>query len=130
MSRSSTRRGQTEPLAALVAVLALVAALVVYSGAYAGALPGTGDRDLAEPTLRRVAERVGTGPVVHPERLDAAVGAGPADRHLNVTLRAGDHTWTVGPAAPRGARRAARPVSVRTSNATRRPGMLVVEVWS
>lgn len=130
MSRSSTRRGQTEPLAALAAVLALVAGLVLYSGAYAGALPGTGDRDLAEPTLRRVAERVGAGPVVVPARLETAMDAGPAGHHLNVTLRAGNRTWSAGPVAPPGAERAARPVSVRTGNATREPGRLAVEVWS
>lgn len=139
MSRSSTRsdrcerslaRGQTEPLAALVAVLALVAGVALYSGAYTAALPATDDRDLAEPTLRRVTERVATGPVVDPARLNATAGAGPSGHRLHVTLRTTQRNWSVGPEPPRDADRAARPVSVRRPDGTALPGRLVVEVWT
>ena len=49
MSRSSARRAQVEPLAALAAVLVLGVALGAYVGALDGALPGPTDRNRAEP---------------------------------------------------------------------------------
>lgn len=118
------------PVAALAAVLALVAGLVVYSGAYAGALPTSDDREVAEPTLRRVHEAAARGPVVNPVLLSAtAAEAGPAGYHLNASLRAADTTWTVGPTPPRDAERASRPVTVRFANGTTLPARLAVEVW-
>lgn len=51
MSRSSPSRAQTEPLAALVAVLALISGLVVYAGAVDTVLPGSADRTPADAAI-------------------------------------------------------------------------------
>lgn len=51
MSRSSPSRGQTEPLAALVAVLAVISGLVVYVGAVDTVLPGGSERSPADAAI-------------------------------------------------------------------------------
>lgn len=78
MSRSSTcERGQTEPLAALVAVAALSVGLALYGGALEAVLPGTAERDIADPTLDRVWAQIGSDGVYDPagrpltDRIDA-----------------------------------------------------------
>ncbi|MDQ2049549.1 hypothetical protein RBH26_03545 [Natronolimnohabitans sp. A-GB9] len=49
-----SRRAQTEPIAALVAVVAVVVAIGLYTAALAGLLPGTSDRTVEETTIDRV----------------------------------------------------------------------------
>jgi hypothetical protein len=44
MRRWSASEGQTEPLAALVAVVVVALALSLYAGAFETALPGSADR--------------------------------------------------------------------------------------
>lgn len=52
MRRSSRRdSGQTEPLAALIAVAAMAIALSLYAGYVTDALPGANDRDVAESAI-------------------------------------------------------------------------------
>ncbi|WP_251344194.1 DUF7285 family protein [Haloplanus halophilus] len=130
MSRSS-RRGQVEPLAALVVLLAVTGAVTTY----AAALDGVGreaDRDLATPTLDRVASALGTGGVADPNRTRRAHRAGPSGYRLNVTVAAAGRRWTAGPAPPRDGRAdaASRSIGVRLEPGRVRPGRLRVEVWT
>lgn len=128
MSRSSARRGQTEPLAALAAVLAVAIGVSVY----AGALPNTGEhpRRTAETTLTRVYEEASHAGVVSPDRFQAASLAGPAGYDVNATLSLTDVEVSRGPVPPADAANASRPVSVRVDDGSVRSGRLSVEVWT
>lgn len=130
MSRWSGRRGQVEPLAALVAVLAVGAALALYADVLLAAEPSPTGPGTADATLQRVATTVSDGAVALPARVPRAVDAGPAGRPVNVTLSAGDRTWTVGPTPPPDASNASRPASVRLRPGRVQPGRLRVVVWT
>lgn len=68
MSRWSTsERGQTEPLAALVAVAAMAIGLALYGGYLGDVLPGTSDREVADPTSERVWEMLESDGVFEPD---------------------------------------------------------------
>lgn len=128
MSRSSPRKGQVEPTAALAALFAVCAGVGLYAGVLGGAV-APAERDLAEPTLERVHDATSDGGVVAPDALPAGRAAGPEGHELNVTLAAGDRAWTAGPPPPPAADRAARPASVRTAPGRIEPGRLRVAVW-
>ena len=131
MSRSSAR-GQVEPTAALVVLLAVCGAV----STYAVALDGTGGertRDLAAPTLERVTDRLTTGGVARPNRRERAQRVGPKGYRCNVTVAAAGERWTAGPTPPSRRRdavdTATRPVSVRLGPGRVRPGRVRVVVW-
>jgi hypothetical protein len=123
------RRGQVEPTAALACVFAVGVGLSLYGAILGDALP-TADRDLAEPTLRRVADELCVGGIASPDRLHDARRAGPSGYALNVSVRVGGRRWAVGPIPPPRADEAARRVSVRIGPGRVRPGALRVEVWT
>jgi hypothetical protein len=132
MSRSSARdRGQVEPLAALVVLLAVCAAV----STYASALAGTGyvaERDVAAPTLDRVVDGLAAGGVVDPDRRGRAQRTGPAGYRLNVTVAAAGRRWYAGPTPPgqeAGTDTAARSLGIRLAPGRIRPGRVRVEVW-
>jgi hypothetical protein len=131
MSRSSARRAQIEPLAALATVFVLASALTVYAVGLESALPTADqrDRDLAAAAIERVSDRVVVGGVAKPDRLAANGTLRRSGHHLRVTLRAGNDTWTAGPAAPPTADVATERVSVRRWPGRVDPGVLRVEVW-
>ena len=129
MSRWSTRRAQTEPIAALVAVFAVGIGLTAYAGVLGTALDPIG-RNTAEPVLGRLHDEVTTGGVVRPSLLEAGVAAGPDGYRINVTVTVGGRRWAAGPAAPSHADRADRPASVVLEPGVARPGRLRVAVWS
>lgn len=123
-------RAQVEPLAALAAVFAVCVGLALYAGVLSSATPET-SRDLAAPTLDRVHDRLSTGGVAVPERLDAAQSAGPDGYDLNVSLTADDRRWAVGPTPPGTAADAAsRSAGIRVTPGRVAPGRLRVVVWS
>ncbi|MFC6836505.1 DUF7285 family protein [Halomarina ordinaria] len=136
MSRSSARehsggarrRGQVEPLAALVALVVLCLAVGVYAGVVSDVLadgePG--------PTVAadRAAALVAPTGVAAPPDLPRALDAAPEGARLNATLVAGDRRWRVGPPAPPGEPTASHPVSVRLAPGRVVPGTLRVVVWS
>lgn len=128
MSRWSTRRGQTEPLAAIAAVLAVGIGLTAYAGVLSDALPSPG-RNLAEPTLERVHAEVTVGGVSEPSRLPTGLAAGPDGYDVNLTLAVADRTWHAGPPGPPNADTASRIISVRVGPGRVSPGRLRVEVW-
>ncbi len=128
MSRSSARRGQVEPLAALAAVLAVGAALALYAGVVTDALPAS-DRDLAEPTLQQVRDTVSVQGVVVPRKLPAALATVPDGYAAHVAVVGSKRAWHVGPPPTPDADVASVPATVRTGPATVRPVTLRVEVW-
>ena len=128
MSRSSARAA-TEPLAALVAVVAVSTGLALYAGVLDGALASaTGDRNVAAPAADAVERNLTSAGVVDPSRVNDSVGVVPERYEVNVTLRAGQR-WTVGPTPPASADTDRRTVSVALGPATVRRGILEVRVW-
>ena len=125
---SQTRRAQTEPFAALVALFAVCAGVSLYATALGGAIPAA-DRDVSGPSLERVRDAASDDGAVRPDALSAAVDAGPDRRCVNATLSARDRRWSVGPATPARADRASRTVSVRLAPGRITPGRLTVVVW-
>jgi hypothetical protein len=128
MSRSSGRAA-TEPLAALVAVVAVSTGLALYAGVLDGALAGaTGDRNVAAPAADAVERNLTSAGVVDPSRVNESVDVVPDQYKVNVTLRAGHH-WSAGPSPPERADTDRRTVSVALGPATVRRGILEVRVW-
>ncbi|MFC7214853.1 hypothetical protein ACFQO4_12305 [Saliphagus sp. GCM10025334] len=76
----SNRRGQTEPLAALVAVATVCLALGVYAGALSGMGQTSSDRFVAEPTLEAVHATIAADGVYDPTGPDDPVAKIPTDR--------------------------------------------------
>lgn len=142
MSRSSgrdgsegRRRGQVEPLAALVALAVVCAALSVYASVLDGALTGAPSVDdgTAGQVTDRVRERVAPAGVAVPSRLSDVTGdagVAPDGHRLNATLACHDRTWAVGTSPPPGASHVREPVSVRVAPGAVRPCRLAVVVWS
>jgi len=128
MSRSSAR-GQTEPLAALVAVVMVSLALGLYAGVLDAELPGQQDRRIAETTLSAVEDHVAPTGVVLPGRIADGPAAGPTGYETHVVVTTADDRWVAGPAPPEGARRASERVSVRAAPSRVVPGRLRVVVW-
>lgn len=129
-SSTDHTRAQVEPLAALAAVFAVCVGLALYGGVLSSVIPET-SRDLAEPTLDRVHDRVSTGGVTVPERLDSAQAVGPEGYELNLSVMADDRRWVVGPTPPASADdTASRATGVRVIPGRVDPGRLRVVVWS
>ncbi|KTG09713.1 hypothetical protein AUR64_08715 [Haloprofundus marisrubri] len=132
-----SRRAQTEPTTALVAVFAVVLALSSYAVVFDGARR-TEERVLADPTLERVSERVSESGVADPNSVGRGQRAAPNGYELNVSLSTSDNSWTTGPPTPdrrgHGARTAqmdtaTRRLGVRLRPGVVRPGRLRVVVW-
>ncbi|MFC7155587.1 hypothetical protein ACFQPA_08960 [Halomarina halobia] len=130
MSRSSGRRAQVEPVAALVALVALSLAVSLYAGvAVESVAPDADDGGTAATAADRAVALVAPAGVATPADLPAVTDAAPAGYRLNATLSAGGERWHLGPAAPSTAPHATRPVSVRLSPGRVVPGTLSVVVW-
>lgn len=127
---SSSDRGQTEPLAALVAVVALGVGLSIYVGVLDSTLTSlAGGNDMAPIAAETLVAEASAFGVVQPP-LGAAVDAARPNGHaMNVTLRAESRTWDDGPARTDVADCVTRTVSVRTAPGTVRPGTVEVCVW-
>ncbi len=122
----SSGRGQVEPLPALVAVVAVCAAVGLHAGVLDDRIAAlAGDRPPVERTLDRVHDRLWNGTAADPDRLSVP----PVDGRVNVSLTTGSRRWTVGPAPPPDAPRAARRTSVRLRPGVAAPGRLRVVVW-
>ncbi|MFO7925776.1 MAG: DUF7285 family protein [Halobacteriota archaeon] len=127
---SSSDRGQTEPLAALVAVVALGVGLSIYVGVLDSTLTSlAGGDDMAPIAAETLVAEASSFGVVQPP-LGAAVDAARPNGHaMNVTLQANSGTWVEGPARTDVADCVKRMVSVRTAPGTVRPGTVEVCVW-
>jgi hypothetical protein len=128
MSRSSGR-GQVEPTAALVVLLAVCASVSTYATVLGGA-GYEAERDVATPTLERVVDRLAIGGVADPTRRRRAQRAGPAGYRVNVTLASGGRRWYAGPTPSADVDTAVRTLGVRLAPGRVRPGRVRVEVWS
>lgn len=127
---SSPDRGQTEPLAALVAVFALGVGLSLYVGALDSTLPSlTVESEMAPIAAHRFLAEASDLGVVRPPIGGAVDAASPNGHAMNATLRSGSGVWTAGPTREPSADCVRRRVSVRTAPATVRPGLLEVCVW-
>lgn len=127
---SSGQRGQTEPLAALAAVLVLGFALALYADALSAVEPTHPETGPADATLQSVHDAVSEDGAARPRRVQAATAAGPQGYDVNVTLGAADRRWTAGPSPPPSATDAGRRTPVRVDRWTIRPGRLRVVIWS
>lgn len=140
------QRGQTEPLAALVAVAAVCLALSTYAVYVADVLPAGTDRAVEEATSARVWTAIGTDGVYDPDTdLEAAIDETdlPAGYAVSVTVTTADENGTASVVAealfvpdgtddgPRPTDPPAnrRPVAVEYAPGDVRGGTLVVEVW-
>ncbi len=129
MSRSSARRAQVEPTAALVAVLAVGAGLTLYTGAI-GDVSAPAGEGVAPIAVDGVRDAASTAGVLDPTLLPAAVRrATPRGHRLNATLAAGGRRWAAGPPRQEPGTRATVRVSVRLAPGRVRPGTLRVVVW-
>ncbi|WP_338741711.1 DUF7285 family protein [Haloplanus salilacus] len=130
MSRSSAR-GQVEPVAALVVLVAVCVAVSTYAAAVDGAI-GEEERSVAPPTLDRVVDILASGGVAKPDRTDRARRAGPAGYRLNVTAAAAGQRWHTGPTPPEAVdtETATRRIGIQIGPARVRPGRVRVEVWA
>lgn len=129
MRPSSADRGQTEPFAALVAVVALGLALSLYAGVLSSVRQPAKPDDVADRTLDAVRRAASDAAVVKANRLDAARGAGPPNRRVNATLTTADRRWASGPDPAGNVARADSyvPVGLGTGRVSR--GHLTVRVW-
>lgn len=126
----SSDKGQTEPLAALIAVFALGVGLSLYVGVLDATLPSlTNDREIAPTAADKFLAEAQSFGSVEPPIADATADASPNGYRLNATIRAAGETWTEGP--PRRERGSCvdRSISVRTAPGQIRPGRLEVCVW-
>ena len=130
MSRSSARSGQTEPFAALAAVVVVAFALLVYAVAYEASLPGPVEQNVAQPTADRVERNLTVAGVLRPGGLANATAVGPEGYRTNVTLVADGDRTSAGPDAPATADTAVRRVSVYRGPGATAPGRLEVRVWT
>lgn len=122
-------RAQTEPIAALVAVVAVGVGLSLYVGVLDDERSAAPDGELADVTVERVERTLAPDGVAVPSRIRRAAGSGPDGFRTNVTLTTADGDWRTGPRAPDGADSTTRRIGVRVGPAKVKPGTLGVRVW-
>jgi hypothetical protein len=144
-----TARGQTEPLAALVAVAAVCVGISIYSGVLSGVIPELGaDRNVGEATAQRVWHAISENGVYDPdEPLQETIDPGTLPQGyyvaVNVTYVDEDgrlesvaattvdaHADPVGFEPPGDAKRYERALPIKHRPGDVRPGRLQVVVWS
>jgi hypothetical protein len=132
MSRSSARRAQVEPVAALVAVAVLGLAIGAYATVRADVLPGPESDAPSNAVLDETVDAATpSGAVaVNPRAFDVDSVA-PDGYEVAVTITAGDSEWARGAEQPPPDTTAdTRRVPVRVAPGKIRPGRITVEVWS
>ena len=120
---SSVRRGQVEPLPALLALAVFAIGLSLYGVTLGGVTLGTGPA-ISDATMDATHGVLAEGPVVLPSRMETRSNELPVD--VRVILRADDRTWAHGQGSgdPEQSRR--RHVLVRTESGEV-PGILRVD---
>lgn len=123
------RRGQSEPIAALVAVLAIGVGLALYAGVAAEQQPESEPTDAAA-TLQRIDAAILDDGVYHDETFvgeDRFARAGETIR-IRVNWSSGGATL-YGPEPPADADVARRPITYSANPGERSPAVLTVWVW-
>lgn len=127
---SSSDKGQTEPLAALLAVFALGLGLSLYVGVLDSTLPLlSSERDITPTAAERLVTESSSFGVLDPPIAGPAAASRPTGYELNATVRADGAVWTGGPTRVESSDCTTRSVSVRTAPGRVRPGLLEVCVW-
>lgn len=123
-------RGQTEPLAALIAVFALGAGLSLYVGALESTLPLLSTDSGITPTAadRLVSEASSFG-ALRPPIAGATETARPSGYAMNATVRTDAGVWHGGDPTSDAADCVRRQVAVGVAPGTVRPGTLEVCTW-
>jgi len=129
MSRSSGR-AQTEPLVALVAVVAVCLGLGLYVGVLDAELAPSSERNVAASAIEPVEDALAPSAVALPDRIDDGQANGPGGYRTNVTLTTEDDRWRAGPPAPANADSARKRLGVRVDPTQVRTGTLRVRVWT
>lgn len=125
---SGNCRGQTEPIAAIVAVLAIGVGLALYAGVAADQQPDTEGTD-AEATMERVtADLLEDGVLdpngwIRPERYER-----PGES-VRISTEWKQGTTHYGPDPPPDADVARRPVTLSAIDGVQYSGVLIVKVW-
>lgn len=127
--RTGRSRAQTEPVAALAALFAVGVGLTLYVGAAVVEQPAP-EGSSAEPVLEELSSTAVTDGVVAPDDVPSPSSLARGGERVRITLAFDGEERTYGPPAPPDADRAERPVSVAVRPGERRPGRLVVEVWT
>lgn len=128
---SSPGRGQTEPLAALIAVFALGVGLSLYAGVLDSTLPLlSSESEITPIAADRIVASGSSFGVLDPPIADAVAESRPTGYELNATARTEEAVWTGGPPRVEAADCTVRSVSVRTAPGRVRPGRLEVCVWT
>lgn len=122
------RRGQTEPIAALVAVLAIGIGIGLYAGVAADQESEPASTD-AESTMERLAAAAIDDGVLDPVAAMQPWEYVRPGEAANVTIRVGGSEYSAGPVPPAGADATRRPVTVRTGPGEGQPGLVLLEVW-
>jgi len=123
-------RGQTEPLAALVAVFALGAGLSLYVGALDSTLPFlTTESEITPTAADRLVSEASSSGAVRPPIAGATETARPDGHAMNATVRTEAGSWYGGAPTPESANCVRRGVAVRVAPGTVRPGSLEVCTW-
>ena len=92
----SAARGQVEPIAALVALLAVGVGLSLYAGAIASVDATTESRETADVVLDRVHDEITVAGVSHPDRLAVPADIPISDRRVGVGLFTREGRWLAG----------------------------------
>ncbi|WP_338727718.1 hypothetical protein [Haladaptatus sp. DJG-WS-42] len=127
MQRSSARRGQLDPVPALIAVVVVGLGMSLYAGVVTDFLPS--QQVNPTPTLHQMSAQLQTNGVVEPETLTDLDSVGPAGYETNVTLETAAERWTRGPTPPTNAVTARARVSIRVAPGCINPGWLTVRMW-
>lgn len=130
MQRWSASRGQVEPLAALVAVMAVCAGITMYAGVAVEFTHQGEDRSVADPTLDRVSADFLTDGSIDPSEISDKSYLAPRDHKLAITVETPQRKWDCGKSAPSTAESASKPVSVQVDRGIIETGTLTVEVWN
>ena len=127
-----TRRAQTTPIVALVALFAVCAGVSLYATTLGSVMPGETGNALAEPTLERVYDAASDGGAVSPAALSQTDRVAPDGYRFAVAIIVDEGRWTDGSRPPpddETVDTASRPVAVAMADGSVTWGRLRVWVW-
>ena len=127
-----TRRAQTTPIVALVALFAVCAGVSLYATTLGAVMPGETGNALAEPTLERVYDAASDGGAVSPAALSRTDRVAPDGYRFAVAIIVDEGRWTDGSRPPPDdgtADTASRTVAVAMADGRVIWGRLHVWVW-